>query len=85
MLPARQGRELAFDAADLARIRMIMDFHEDLAINDEAMPVVLDLIDRLYAARARLRQVLKAIAELPELEQSSILRALDVEEGEAKQ
>ena len=27
-------------------------FHRDLAIDDEAMPVVLDLLDRLYAARA---------------------------------
>jgi hypothetical protein len=30
---------------------MIMDFHDDLAIDDEAMPVVLDSIDRLHAAR----------------------------------
>jgi chaperone modulatory protein CbpM len=84
VLPARHGNEMAFDAADLARIRMIMDFHEDLAINDEAMPVVLDLIDRLHAARAELRGVLNAIAELPELEQDSILRVIRANKGEMK-
>src|SRR5471032_2174532 len=76
VLPVRQGRELTFDAADLARIRMIMDFHDDLAIDDEAMPVVLDLIDRLHSARVELTDVVTAIAELPESEQASILRAI---------
>jgi chaperone modulatory protein CbpM len=84
VLPARQGKEWAFDAADRARIRMIMDFHEDLAIDDEVMPVVLNLIDRLHAARAELRGVLAAIAELPELEQDSILRVIRANKGEAK-
>lgn len=85
VLPARRGKELAFDTADLARIRMIMDFHDDLAIDDETMPVVLDLIDRLHAARASLREVLKAITELPESEQASILRAISVNKGEVGQ
>ncbi len=85
VLPAQQGKELAFDTADLARIRMIMDFHNDLAIDDEAMPVVLDLLDRLHAARASLREVLRAIAELPESEQESILRAISVNKGEVGQ
>ncbi len=85
VLPARHGNELAFDTADLARIRMIMDFHDDLAIDDEAMPVVLDLIDRLHAARAKLYDVLKAIAELPELEQASILRAISASKGDGGQ
>src|ERR1700730_8173731 len=73
-LPSRSGADLAFDDADRARIRMILDFHRDLAIDDEAMPVVLDLIDRLHAARAQLRAVLEAVAALLEPAAAVILR-----------
>jgi chaperone modulatory protein CbpM len=82
VLPVRPGRNPAFDDADRARIRMILDFHRDLAIDDEAMPVVLDLLDRLHAARARLRSVMEAVAALPEPEQTMILRKI---QGETEQ
>jgi chaperone modulatory protein CbpM len=76
VLPSRSGAHIAFDAADRARIRMILDFHRDLAIDDEAMPVVLDLIDRLHATRAQLRSVLQAVSELPEPEKEALLQRL---------
>jgi chaperone modulatory protein CbpM len=81
VLPVRSGKDFAFDDADRARIRMILDFHRDLAIDDEAMPVVLDLLDRLHAARAQLRVLLQGVAELPEPAQSAILRRM---QGETK-
>ena len=77
--PARCDGALAFTDADVARLRMIVEFHRDLAIDDEAMPVVLDLLDRLHAARARLRSVLEALAELPEAEQVTVLRHMGEE------
>jgi chaperone modulatory protein CbpM len=79
--PASGGRDAAFDAADLARARLIADFHRDLAIDDEAMPVVLDLIDRLHATRERLRRVLLVVAQLPPAARDDALRRL-VEEQE---
>lgn len=63
--PARCGEELAFDDADLARLRMLVEFRRDLLIDDEVMPVVLGLVDRLHATRVRLRQVLEVISGLP--------------------
>ena len=82
VLPSRQGAELAFDEVDLARIRMILDFHRDLAIDDEAMPIVLDLLDRLHAARVQLRAVLQGVAELPESGQTAVLRRMRGETGQ---
>ena len=76
VLPSRCGADLVFDEADRARIRMILDFHRDLAIDDEAMPVVLDLLDRLHAARAQLRAVLQGVAELPDVARGKVLRRL---------
>src|SRR5258708_210063 len=81
VLPVRSGKDFAFDAADRARIRMILDFHRDLAIDDEAMPVVLALLDRLHAARAQLRNVLRGVAELPESAQTAVLQRM---QGEAE-
>jgi chaperone modulatory protein CbpM len=71
--PSGRGQDLAFDDADLARLRMIVDFRRDLAIDDETMPVVLDLLDRLHATRTRLRSVLQAVAEMPEAAQAVIV------------
>ncbi len=74
--PIQLEGEPAFDEADLARLRMIVDFSRDLAIDEDSMPVVLDLLDRLHAARTRLRAVLRAIAELPEPMQSAIVERI---------
>ena len=82
VLPVRSGKTLAFDDADRARIRMILDFHRDLAIDDEAMPVVLDLLDRLHATRAQLRAVLQGVAGLPESAQTMVFKRI---RGEAEQ
>ncbi len=74
VLPGRSGADLFFSEADRARLRMIVEFRRDLALDDEVMPVVLDLIDRLHATRAQLRTVLEAVAELPPPEQGLVLR-----------
>jgi chaperone modulatory protein CbpM len=76
VLPTRAAAGLAFSDADRARCRMIAEFRRDLAIDDEAMPVVLDLVDRLHAARAELRRVLEAVAELPKAHKDRILSRL---------
>lgn len=79
LLPGRSGAELSFSDADRARLRMIVDFRRELAIDDEAMPVILDLLDRLHAARAQLRRVLEAVADLPAPERGRVLGRLDRE------
>jgi chaperone modulatory protein CbpM len=67
---------LVFTEADRARLRMIVEFTHDLAIEEETMPVVLDLVDRLHAARAQLRTLADAVAELPQPHRAAVLRRL---------
>jgi chaperone modulatory protein CbpM len=50
-----------FQEIDVARVRLILDLRQDLAVNDEAMPVVLSLVDQLYRERARLRRLCRAM------------------------
>lgn len=63
--PERQRGVLIFHEIDVARVRLIHDLRRDLAIGDEALPVVLSLLDQLYATRRRLRAVNDAIAAQP--------------------
>lgn len=63
--PERQRGVLIFREIDVARVRLIHDLRRDLAIGDEALPVVLNLLDQLYAMRRRLRLVNAAVAAQP--------------------
>jgi chaperone modulatory protein CbpM len=56
---------------------MIAEFRRDLALDDEAMPLVLDLVDQLHATRRRFRQLVQIVCELPEEQCEAVLRRLD--------
>jgi chaperone modulatory protein CbpM len=63
--PQREGEAFVFDDADAARVGLIVELRRDLEIDESAMPVVLSLLDQLHAARAALKRITSAIAELP--------------------
>ena len=50
-----------FHPIDEARVRLIVELRDQLAINDDALPVVLSLLDQVYAARRHMRRVRDAI------------------------
>ena len=62
--PVRQGDEILFDEADAARARLIDELRRDLSIDDEAMPVVLGLLDQLYYARRTMAALWTALDEV---------------------
>ncbi len=76
VLPLGQGEDYMFGDADVARVQMIVDLRRDLAIDEEAMPVVLDLLDKLYGLRRQMRDLLEAIDELPETQRETLLRRI---------
>ncbi len=73
VLPLAQGDQFVFGDADVARVQMISELHRDLAIDDEAMSVVLDLLDKLYALRRQMRDLLSAVEELPDAQRDRLL------------
>jgi chaperone modulatory protein CbpM len=77
IIPLGSEGEYAFSEADFARAQMIAEFRRDLALDDDALPLVLDLVDQLHATRRRLRQLVEAICELPAEQCQSILQRLD--------
>ncbi|ATU71668.1 hypothetical protein CFR78_07880 [Komagataeibacter rhaeticus] len=65
-----------FREIDEARARLIRELREDMGVNDEGMPVVLSLLDQLYAARRQMRRLREAISVPRENELRSRVRAL---------
>ncbi len=65
VLPARAQGVYVFEEVDVARVRLIVELKRDLAIDDTAMPVVLHLLDQLYALRRRIKALSAALDDLP--------------------
>jgi chaperone modulatory protein CbpM len=63
--PESQRGTYVFREIDVARVRLIHDLRGELAIDTESVPVVLNLLDQLYAMRRRLRRIDDAIATQP--------------------
>ncbi len=74
--PARAPDDYVFSELDVARASLIADLRQRMGINDEAMPVVLDLMDQIYGLRRELRRVLDVVDQQPEPERSRILEVL---------
>jgi chaperone modulatory protein CbpM len=77
VLPLRQNSDYVFGDADLARAGMIAELRRDLGIDDEAMPVVLNLLDQIYGMRRRVRHLMDALEQLPAAQREAVLHALD--------
>jgi len=53
--PAAADGEPVFLEIDIERVRLILELRDELAVNEEALPLVLSLLDQVYALRRRLR------------------------------
>lgn len=70
------GRYLFHDI-DVARVRLIFDLREQMQVNEEALGVVLSLLDQLYEARRRMRRVRDALDQAtPQDLRQEVLRLL---------
>lgn len=55
-----------FRDIDVARLRLIEEFRRDLGLADDALDVVLPLLDSVYGLRHRLQQLATAVGDEPE-------------------
>jgi chaperone modulatory protein CbpM len=72
VLPVEEGGDFFFDEADVARVRLIAELRNDLGVNEDAIPVVLRLLDQVYSLRRALTELNDAIQELPESAQEQL-------------
>jgi len=66
VLPVEEEGEVLFDEIDRARIQLIVELRRDLEVNDEAIPVVLRLLDQVYGLRRTLDELRRGIMGLSE-------------------
>ncbi len=75
LLPRDSGEAGPFSEIDLARVQLIRDLRE-LGVNEEGIPVILDLIDQLHGLRGVLRDLLSTIGAQPESRRHQILSGI---------
>lgn len=55
--PDAEAEALVFHEIDVERVRLILELRDRLAVDETALPVVLGLLDQVYALRRRLREL----------------------------
>lgn len=61
--PGATEGELQFQEIDVERVRLILELRDEMQVNEEALPLVLSLLDQLYALRRRIRRAGLALDE----------------------
>ncbi len=77
VLPDTEEAGLVFQEIDVARVRLIHDLRRSMDIGEDAMPVVLSLLDQVYELRCRLNGVVRALARQPDDVQRAVLEAME--------
>jgi len=68
---------LAYEDADVARGRLILDLVRNMGVNDAGVDVVVDLVDQLHTLRDQMRLVMDAVRQQDVEVQRALRRALD--------
>jgi chaperone modulatory protein CbpM len=76
VLPERRGKTWLFDEIDIARVELIIEVRREFAIDDDALPLVLGLLDQVYELRRQLGRLCDALASQPPEIQAAVRRAL---------
>jgi chaperone modulatory protein CbpM len=63
LAPEQEGGICRYSEVDLARVRLILDLKHDFGANDEAIPIILDLLDQLYGLRWKLAAFRRHVIE----------------------
>lgn len=74
--PHRGASGPVFDETDVARMQLIVEMTEDMAINDEAVPVVLGLLDEVSALRRRMKELDAALSAEGDTVCNALIRRL---------
>lgn len=76
VLPESQDGEPQFTEIDVARVRLIYELEHDMALDADAIAMMLSLLDQMYALRRKLRLINDAIANQPPEIREAILGLL---------
>jgi len=72
----RRGQDVVFREIDVARVRLIHELRDELEVGEEALPLVLSLMDQLYETRRQVRLLCEAIEHAGGGERETVAEAL---------
>jgi chaperone modulatory protein CbpM len=78
--PERSGETWHFTEVDVARVALILEIRREFAIDEAGLPLVLSLIDQIYALRRQMRRLCEALRRQPPEVQEAIRQALQTTE-----
>jgi chaperone modulatory protein CbpM len=76
VLPEQRGTTWIFHEIDVARVELILEVRREFAIDDEALSLILGLLDQVYDLRRQLGRLCDALATQPPEIQAAVRRAL---------
>lgn len=76
VLPEREGEAVLFHEVDVARVELILEIRRDYAVDDDALSLMLGLLDQVYSLRRQMRRLCDALEAAPPEVQDAIRRAL---------
>jgi len=71
-----RGESWLFHEVDVARVELILEIRHEFVVDDEAMPLVLGLLDQVYSLRRQMGRLCDALESQPPEVQEAIRRAL---------
>ncbi|MDX0411896.1 hypothetical protein BMJ34_15485 [Sinorhizobium medicae] len=78
IVPSQGESGPLFDDVDIARIRLVCELRDDMNVNDDAVSIILALLDQLYRLRGELRTVADALKGQPDEIRQEIRQAFSV-------
>ena len=76
VIPDTAETGFVFHAIDIARVRLIHDLRRDMDIGEDAISLVLSLLDQVYELRSRMKSMLHVLESQPQDVQAALLDAL---------
>jgi chaperone modulatory protein CbpM len=87
IVPDAEGSEeteyWVFHEVDVARVELILDIRREFALDEEAMSLVLGLLDQVYSLRRQMRRLCHALESQPPEIRDAIRKALPPGAAEA--
>ncbi|ODR92029.1 chaperone modulator CbpM [Sinorhizobium alkalisoli] len=81
IVPSQGEAGPVFDEVDIARIRLVCELRSDMNVNDDAVPIILTLLDQLYGLRCELRTIATALVDQRDDVLQQLRQALSARSG----
>ncbi len=68
--------EWAFSDIDVARVRLIFELRIRMEVDENALPLVLSLLDQIYGLRGTVQAMVRALDDQPPAVRTAVLAAI---------